>query len=117
MKRGDRQKVLRLAKDEFFRRFMLNVLPDDFHRIRHYGLLAGAGRKINIAQIRNLIGAAPPVVPPKLRWSSSRLPCAKHAHAATARCGSSKSSDIMRPTTVDWTLAPPQHPASPVSIP
>lgn len=57
--------MLRLAKDEFFRRFMLHVLPDDFHRIRRYGLLAGAGRKINIAQIRNLIGAAPPVAPPE----------------------------------------------------
>ena len=40
IKSGDRQKVMRLATDEFIRRFLIHVLPDGFHRIRHYGLLA-----------------------------------------------------------------------------
>ena len=31
-----------------------------FHRIRHYGLLASAARKANIARIRNLLGADRP---------------------------------------------------------
>ncbi len=44
IKTGDRQKVMRLATDEFIRRFLIHVLPDGFHRIRHYGLLAGATR-------------------------------------------------------------------------
>jgi hypothetical protein len=39
IKTGDRQKVMRLATDEFIRRFLIHVLPDGFHRIRHYGLL------------------------------------------------------------------------------
>ena len=60
IKNGDRQKVMRLATDEFIRRFLIHVLPDGFHRIRHYGLLAGAGRKANVAKIRKLLGAQTP---------------------------------------------------------
>ena len=59
IKSGDRQKVMRLATDEFIRRFLIHVLPDGFHRIRHYGLLAGAGRKTNVATIRQLLGPQP----------------------------------------------------------
>ena len=58
IKQGDRQKVMRLATGEFIRRFLIHVLPDGFHRIRHYGLLASANRKTNIAKIRALLGAA-----------------------------------------------------------
>ena len=61
IKNGDRQKVLRLATDEFIRRFLLHVLPDGFHRIRHYGLLAGNGRRRNIETIRALLGVEPAV--------------------------------------------------------
>ncbi|MEM1385544.1 MAG: IS91 family transposase [Pseudomonadota bacterium] len=60
IKRGDRQKVMRLATPEFIRRFLIHVLPDGFHRIRHYGLLASATRKANIACIRDLLGQQPP---------------------------------------------------------
>ncbi|TIS34136.1 IS91 family transposase [Mesorhizobium sp.] len=56
IKNGDRQKVMRLTTGEFIRRFLIHVLPDGFHRIRHYGLLASAGRKANIAKIRTLLG-------------------------------------------------------------
>jgi hypothetical protein len=54
------QKVMRLATSEFIRRFLMHVLPDGFHRIRHYGLLASAQRKTNIAKVRALIGASAP---------------------------------------------------------
>jgi predicted Zn-ribbon and HTH transcriptional regulator len=60
IKSGDRQKVMRLATGEFIRRFLIHVLPDGFHRIRHYGLLASAGRKARIAKIRNLLSAEQP---------------------------------------------------------
>lgn len=56
IKRGDRQKVMRLATPEFIRRFLIHVLPDGFHRIRHYGLLASLARKTNITKIRSLLG-------------------------------------------------------------
>jgi hypothetical protein len=60
IKRGDRMKVMRLDTHEFIRRFLMHVLPDGFHRIRHYGLLASAQRKANIAKVRALIGASAP---------------------------------------------------------
>ena len=49
-----------LSADEFIRRFLLHVLPDGFHRIRHYGLFASGARAVNIARIRNLLAPAPP---------------------------------------------------------
>ena len=55
IKSGDRQKVMRLATPEFIRRFLIHVLPDGFHRIRHYGLLASAARKATITKIRTLL--------------------------------------------------------------
>ena len=44
--------------DEFIRRFLLHVLPKGFHRIRHYGLLAGATRKGRLDHVRRLLGVA-----------------------------------------------------------
>ncbi len=64
IKHGDRRKVMRLATDEFIRRFLIHVLPDGFHRIRHYGLLASAARKASIARIRGLLEAPQPVQEP-----------------------------------------------------
>jgi hypothetical protein len=57
IKSRDRRSVMRLATDEFIRRFLIHVLPDGFHRIRHYGLLASSTRKSNIAKARSLLGA------------------------------------------------------------
>ena len=56
-----RYKVMTLATDEFIRRFTLHILPKGFHRIRHYGLFASTGRAANIARLRELLGASPPV--------------------------------------------------------
>src|SRR5690554_4388164 len=57
---ADRQQVMTIAANEFIRRFLLHVLPRGFHRIRHYGLLAGSARKVNIAYARELLNAVPP---------------------------------------------------------
>ena len=51
----DRQKIMTLATPEFIRRFLIHVLPQGFHRIRHYGLLASGMRADNIAQARRLL--------------------------------------------------------------
>jgi len=50
-----RYKTMALAPAEFMRRFLLHVLPAGFHRIRHYGLLANAARKNNLAVARSLL--------------------------------------------------------------
>ena len=51
----DRQKVMTLATAEFIRRFLIHVLPQGFHRIRHYGLFASGTRADNIARARRLL--------------------------------------------------------------
>jgi hypothetical protein len=56
----ERQKVMTLASDEFIRRFLIHVLPNGFHRIRHYGLFANGGRAENLARARDLLGAPAP---------------------------------------------------------
>jgi hypothetical protein len=50
-----RYKTMTLSTEEFMRRFLLHVLPSGFHRIRHYGLLANANRKHQIATARELL--------------------------------------------------------------
>lgn len=57
---ADRQRVMTLSTDEFIRRFLLHVLPRGFHRIRHYGLLAGSSRKASLATARALLDVASP---------------------------------------------------------
>ena len=49
-RRGGRSRIMRLAPHEFIRRFLLHVLPDGLHRIRHYGFLAKGerGEKLRI---------------------------------------------------------------------
>ena len=55
-----------LKTEEFMRRFLLHVLPSGFHRIRHYGMLANANRKCDIATARELLhqpAPGPPAAP------------------------------------------------------
>jgi hypothetical protein len=58
---ADRQRVMTLSADEFIRRFLLHVLPRGFHRIRHYGLLAGSTRQASLALARKLLNVAGPI--------------------------------------------------------
>jgi len=51
---------LRLATGEFIRRFLIHVLPQGLHRIRHYGLLASGTRAVNIARARELLAVSKP---------------------------------------------------------
>ncbi|WP_376984328.1 IS91 family transposase [Bosea sp. R86505] len=55
-----RRKTMTLTAHEFIRRFLLHVLPDGFHRIRHYGLLASSRRADTIVRIRQIIAATTP---------------------------------------------------------
>jgi ssDNA-binding Zn-finger/Zn-ribbon topoisomerase 1 len=57
----ERYKVMTLDTHEFIRRFLMHVLPQGFHRIRYYGLLASTTRADNIARVRDLL--AVPLIP------------------------------------------------------
>jgi hypothetical protein len=52
-----RLKAMTLDAAEFIRRFLLHVLPNGFHRIRRYGLFAGAVRARNIEPARQWLAA------------------------------------------------------------
>lgn len=72
----DRQQVMTLATDEFIRRFLLHDLPRGFHRIRHYGLLAGGTRKDHLEHARQLLAVAPPADDdPPVELPEVRPPC------------------------------------------
>jgi len=59
-KGANRLRTMALEPHEFIRRFLLHVLPDGFHRIRHYGFLANGHRARKLAAIRSALDAAPP---------------------------------------------------------
>ena len=79
----ERYRAMTLDPDEFIRRFLLHVLPKGFHRIRHYGILASALCKTNIARARELLAQpAPPSQAP-----ADDDPCSRHeAHAERPPC-------------------------------
>jgi hypothetical protein len=55
-----RYTTMTLRPAEFIRRFLLHVLPKGFHRIRHYGLLAGATKAETVATVRELLSVTSP---------------------------------------------------------
>ena len=44
-----------LDAHEFIRRFLLHVLPDNFMKIRHYGLLSNRNKKTALQSVRELL--------------------------------------------------------------
>jgi hypothetical protein len=72
---GHRVKVMRLAVEEFIRRFLLHVLPKGFVRIRHYGLLASVNVATKLAHCWGLLSGAekPKVVGPPKTWRENML--------------------------------------------
>ena len=70
-KAATRLKTMTLNAAEFIRRFLLHVLPSGFHRIRHYGLFAGAVRARNIERVRQWL-AAPEASPAETDSLTSR---------------------------------------------
>jgi hypothetical protein len=70
----DRYRLMTLDAHELIRRFLLHVLPDGFHRIRHYGLFANAARKANLARARELLEVREPPEP-KVEADAAPEPC------------------------------------------
>jgi len=54
-----KNKVMQLPANEFIRRFLLHVLPSGFRKIRHYGFLSPASKKIKLALCKKLLGVKP----------------------------------------------------------
>jgi len=56
-----RYKSMTLQTDEFIRRFLMHVLPEGFHRIRHYGMLSNKKRAQELPLAREYLLVEPPV--------------------------------------------------------
>jgi hypothetical protein len=100
-KARDRQKVMTLQASEFIRRFLLHVLPQGFHRIRHYGLFANGGRGENLARARELLDVEAPQNEPLTETHDPAQPLGQPCPS----CGG--------PMILIDTFAPGQHPHRP----
>ena len=105
-----RHKTMTLGADEFMRRFLLHVLPGGFHRIRHYGLLANASRKANLARARELLHAVPAATS-QAQDSDAEIEHAKPCFVCL-HCGAAMLvlQTFVRGETI---RAPPQEPYAP----
>lgn len=54
-KDNNKIKIMSLSADEFIRRFLLHILPDNFTKIKHYGLFGNNVKSTNIKLCRILI--------------------------------------------------------------
>lgn len=77
---ANQENLLTLDLGEFLRRFLMHVLPRGLMRIRHYGFLANAVRRREIARCRALLGATtgkppddPPNAPQLETWQETLL--------------------------------------------
>jgi hypothetical protein len=74
---GHKSKVMRIKVAEFIRRFLLHVLPNGFHRIRHYGLFANGHRADKLALCRSLLDV------PLCRWIATTMMTSAQAPPTT----------------------------------
>jgi Putative transposase len=82
----ERYKLMTLDTHEFIRRFLMHVLPQGFHRIRYYGLLASAVRADNIARAREML--AVPLLPiDAIRAATTKPDEPKSPEHPCPRCG------------------------------
>ena len=54
-KDNNKIKLITIRGEEFIRRFLMHILPDNFTKIKHYGLLSNRNKKNNIRLCRLLI--------------------------------------------------------------
>jgi hypothetical protein len=65
---GRHDKLVRLTHDRFIHRFLQHVLPSDFVRLRHYGLLAACNATTLLEVARGHLGQPPPPPVDDLTW-------------------------------------------------
>ena len=72
--RPHKSKTMRLPAGEFIRRFLLHVLPDGFHRIRHYGLFANGHRAEKLAHVSRAARCAPSAATERAGQAEEAIP-------------------------------------------
>jgi hypothetical protein len=89
---ADRYGAMTLSAAEFMRRFLIHVLPDGFHRIRHVGFLANTQRARLIARARELLADRMATTPP----SPEPATLVDHAAPQPAPCPCCGGSMVLR---------------------
>lgn len=64
-----------LEWDEFISRFLRHVLPEGFHRIRHYGLLANGRCKAMVEKVRTILNESSRAEQDNGRQKTERIEC------------------------------------------
>jgi hypothetical protein len=107
-----RQRIRSMTLDpgEFIRRFLIHVLPKGFHRIRHYGLLASARRKANIAKARDLLASPAPQPAPEETPDPTTAAPADHRPPCPQCGGPMITIETFEPRYTQWAQprAPPR---------
>jgi len=57
---NDTVKYMTLDAEEFIRRFLMHILPDQFIKIRHYGILSNRNRHSKLVVAKTLLGISDP---------------------------------------------------------
>lgn len=52
----NKNKLMTVGAHEFIRRFLLHILPDNFVKIRHYGILSNRNRSTKLKRCKELLG-------------------------------------------------------------
>ncbi len=106
----NQEKVMTLGAVEFLRRFLLHVLPRALVRIRHYGFLANAVRRREIARLRELlqVQAPPPSadVPEPEGWQDLLLRLTGKDVTRCPRCRNGRMTDVaeLPRATLPWRM-------------
>jgi hypothetical protein len=102
-------RLVRLAAQEFIRRFLLHVLPHRFVRIRHFGLMASRNVQIKLKKAYCLLQASPstPPKPPtemhRMNWQELLL---RLTGLDLARCPNCGANMVRRPLARSLPLSP-----------
>ena len=101
-------KTATLSHDEFIRRFLLHVLPQGFHKIRHYGLLASGNLKTKLVHARRLLGVNPAEVNPEPSLTDDWREWMLQLGVDVSRCPHCGVGTMLRrPLTDDISRSPP----------
>ena len=87
---GNTIKLMTLEAFEFIRRFLLHILPDQFVKIRHYGILSNRNRKTKLLRCKQLLGALINEDEDKPSWQEMLIRIAGIDPAICPYCGKGK---------------------------
>lgn len=64
----NKNKLMTVGAHEFIRRFLLHILPDNFVKIRHYGILSNRNRSIKLKRCKEILGISTKKTKEKISW-------------------------------------------------